>query len=155
VGLDIVPEAKRSLTSHLPTTSSNALLARATQQLHEYFAGSRTVFDIPTVTSGTPFQQKIWTTLTTIPFGSTLTYQELGEKAGVGRAPRAVGGAVGKNPIAIVIPCHRVLGSTGTITGYSGGDGIITKEHLLRLESIPYRKTNKTSSEQSATVSKR
>jgi methylated-DNA-[protein]-cysteine S-methyltransferase len=155
VGLDIVPEAKRPLTSHVPTTTSDPVLADTLTQLHEYFAGNRTTFTLPTITSGTPFQQKIWSALTSIPYGSTLTYQQLGESAGVGRAPRAVGGAVGKNPIAIVIPCHRVLGANGTITGYSGGDGIITKEHLLRRESIPYRSISHTSSGVSATASNR
>ena len=154
VGLDILPESDRHLTTHLPHTSDDQIITKTLQQLQEYFAGERTSFDIPTKTFGTPFQQKIWNTLTDIPFGHTMTYQELGEKAGVGKAPRAVGGAVGKNPIALVIPCHRILGSTGTITGYSGGDGVITKEHLLRLENIPYRTTNQTSSELSGTASK-
>jgi len=154
VGLDILPESDRALTTHLPHTSNDPIIQTTLAQLQEYFAGTRTSFDIPVNTSGTPFQQKIWHALQNIPFGKTMTYQELGEKAGVGRAPRAVGGAVGKNPIALVIPCHRILGSTGTITGYSGGEGVVTKEHLLRLENIPYRTTNQTSSVLSATASK-
>jgi methylated-DNA-[protein]-cysteine S-methyltransferase len=153
VGLDILPESDRALTTHLPLTSDDQVIAHTLTQLQEYFAGRRTRFDIPVKTSGTPFQQKIWHTLHTIPFGNTMTYQELGEAAGVGTAPRAVGGAVGKNPIAIVIPCHRILGKTGTITGYSGGEGVVTKEHLLRLENIPYRTTNNTSSALSGTTS--
>lgn len=155
VGLDILPESDRALTSHLPHSSSDPVLAQTLTQLSEYFAGTRERFDIPTATSGTPFQQKVWRALSTIPYGDTLTYQELGKRAGVGIAPRAVGGAVGRNPIAIVIPCHRVLGSTGTITGYSGGEGIVTKEHLLRLENIPYRTTNHTSDSLSGTASNR
>ncbi len=155
VGVDILPESDRALTSHLPHTSDDPIIVTTVTQLQEYFSGTRTTFDIPVSTSGTPFQQKIWTTLQSIPFGHTMTYQELGEKAGVGRAPRAVGGAVGKNPIAIVIPCHRILGSTGTITGYSGGDGIVTKEHLLRGENIPYRTTSHTSVTLSGTASNR
>jgi len=154
VGLDILPEADRALTSHLPHTSDDPIIHKTLTQLQEYFAGTRTHFDIPLQTSGTPFQQKIWATLQTIAFGDTMTYQELGEKAGVGKAPRAVGGAVGKNPIALVIPCHRILGHTGTITGYSGGEGVVTKEHLLRLEDIPYRTTNHTSDALSGTASK-
>jgi methylated-DNA-[protein]-cysteine S-methyltransferase len=146
IGLDIVPEATRPLTNHLPHQSSDPIITDTVGQLAEYFSGARTAFDIPTAVVGTPFQQKIWAALTRIPFGHTQSYQELGQAAGVGKAPRAVGGAVGKNPIAIVIPCHRVLGKTGTITGYSGGEGIVTKEHLLRLENIPYRNTSKTSS---------
>ena len=153
VGLDILPEADRVHTTHLPHTSDDHIIRKTLTQVEEYFAGARTRFDIPVKTSGTPFQQRIWNTLHTIPFGKTLTYQELGEKAGVGKAPRAVGGAVGKNPIALVIPCHRILGSTGTITGYSGGEGVVTKEHLLRLENIPYRTTNHTSEGLSATGS--
>lgn len=154
VGLDILPESDRALTSHLPTSSEDPILSQTVTQLSEYFAGTRQSFDIPTSTAGTPFQQKVWEALATIPYGHTLTYQGLGQRAGVGIAPRAVGGAVGRNPIAIVIPCHRVLGSTGTITGYSGGDGIITKEHLLRLENIPYRTTNQTSDSLSGTASR-
>ncbi len=154
VGLDILPESDRALTSHLPHTSTDPIIQKTLTQLQEYFAGTRTSFDIPLQTSGTPFQQKIWATLQTIAFGDTMTYQELGEKAGVGKAPRAVGGAVGKNPIALVIPCHRILGHTGTITGYSGGEGVVTKEHLLRLEDIPYRTTNHTSDALSGTASK-
>jgi methylated-DNA-[protein]-cysteine S-methyltransferase len=154
VGLDILPESDRAITSHLPNTSNDPVIYDTLIQVQEYFAGERTAFDIPLTTSGTPFQQKIWATLQTIPYGHTMTYQELGENAGVGRAPRAVGGAVGKNPIALVIPCHRILGSTGTITGYSGGEGVVTKEHLLRLEGIPYRTTNQTSSAASGTASK-
>ena len=154
VGLDILPEADRALTNHLPHTSDDPIIDATLHQLREYFAGERTSFTLPTKTAGTPFQQKIWHTLQSIDYGNTLTYQELGEAAGVGKAPRAVGGAVGKNPIAIVIPCHRILGSPGTITGYSGGEGVITKEHLLRLENIPYRTTNHTSEALSATGSK-
>ena len=154
VGLDILPESDRALTSHLPHRSDDSIIQKTLTQLQEYFAGTRTSFDIPLQTSGTPFQQKIWATLQTIAFGDTMTYQELGEKAGVGKAPRAVGGAVGKNPIALVIPCHRILGHTGTITGYSGGEGVVTKEHLLRLEDIPYRTTNHTSDALSGTASK-
>jgi methylated-DNA-[protein]-cysteine S-methyltransferase len=153
VGLDIVPESDRALTSHLPHTSSDPIIHKTLTQVQEYFAGTRTSFDIPLATCGTPFQQKIWATLQSIPFGHTMTYQELGEKAGVGRAPRAVGGAVGKNPIALVIPCHRILGATGALTGYSAGEGVVTKEHLLRLEGIPYRTSKKTSDSLSGTAS--
>lgn len=115
------------------------VLAHASTQLGEYFAGVRHTFDLPLAWSGTPFQEAIWRTLSTIPFGQTLTYDELGQKAGVGRAPRAVGGAVGRNPLPIIVPCHRVLGASGTITGYSAGEGIPTKEKLLRHEGIAFR----------------
>ncbi|MCF8550178.1 MAG: methylated-DNA--[protein]-cysteine S-methyltransferase [Pontimonas sp.] len=115
------------------------VLHRAARQLGEYFEGSRTAFDLPLHWSGTRFQEAIWSELTAIPFGEKLTYDELGQRAGLGRAPRAVGGAVGRNPIPIIVPCHRVLGASGTITGYSAGDGIPTKEKLLRHEGIDFR----------------
>ena len=115
------------------------VLDNATVQLGEYFASARTAFDLPLAYSGTTFQEAIWATLATIPFGHTLTYGELGQRAGVGRAPRAVGGAVGRNPIPIIVPCHRILGASGSITGYSSGEGIPTKEKLLRHEGIPFR----------------
>jgi methylated-DNA-[protein]-cysteine S-methyltransferase len=145
IGLDILAEKDRAHTKHLPQDSRDPVISQTLSQLHEYFAGERTTFSVPVAFSGTPFQQKVWQALSTIPYGNTVTYQQLGHVAGVGNAPRAVGGAVGKNPIAIVIPCHRVLGSTGTITGYSAGEGPITKEHLLTLESASYRTTSHTS----------
>jgi len=115
------------------------LLNHAKNQLDEYFAGHRRDFDLPLHFQGTPFQEAIWTTLRAIGHGETVSYRDLGKQAGVGRAPRAVGGAVGKNPIPVIIPCHRVLATTGRITGYSGGEGIPTKEKLLDLEGISYR----------------
>jgi methylated-DNA-[protein]-cysteine S-methyltransferase len=115
------------------------LLNQANRQLDEYFAGQREDFDLPLHFQGTPFQEAIWNTLPAIGHGDTISYRELGEKAGLGTAPRAVGGAVGKNPIPIIIPCHRVLATSGHITGYSGGDGIPTKKKLLDLEGISYR----------------
>lgn len=115
------------------------VLARAATQLGEYFEGSRTQFDVPLRWTGTRFQEAIWSELSRIPFGEKLTYDQLGQRAGVGRAPRAVGGAVGRNPIPIIVPCHRILGASGTITGYSAGEGIPTKEKLLRHEGIEFR----------------
>jgi methylated-DNA-[protein]-cysteine S-methyltransferase len=112
---------------------------RAASQLREYFQGKRTAFDLPLKVQGTPFQESIWSALQRIPFGSTQSYGELGRAAGKPGAARAVGGAVGANPLPIVIPCHRILGSDQRITGYSGGDGIPTKQKLLTLEGISYR----------------
>lgn len=150
VGLDILPERRLEQTSHIPHETTDPVLLRAQHQLHEYFLGKRRSFDVPTATAGTPFQQKVWKALSTIDYGTTLTYRELGERAGVGNAPRAVGGAVGRNPIALIIPCHRVLGHSGAITGYSAGEGTITKAHLLDLEGIPYTSiTSQTSSTRS------
>lgn len=115
------------------------VLVRAVSQLTEYFAGTRTHFDLPVAVTGTPFQEKVWSALQTIPYGHSMGYQELGLAAGVGKAPRAVGGAVGANPLPIIIPCHRVLASNKSITGYSGGEGIPTKVALLDLEGVGYR----------------
>jgi methylated-DNA-[protein]-cysteine S-methyltransferase len=117
----------------------DAITATAVQQLSEYFAGTRTSFDLPVETRGTPFQESIWGALQNIPYGSSQSYGELGERAGKPGAARAVGSAVGANPLPIVIPCHRVLASDLKITGYSGGDGIATKQKLLALEGITYR----------------
>jgi methylated-DNA-[protein]-cysteine S-methyltransferase len=124
---------------HSVSPADADVLGRAASQLGEYFDGVRREFDLPLAWSGTTFQEAVWTTLSTIPFGAKLTYEELGLKAGVGRAPRAVGGAVGRNPIPIVVPCHRILGASGSITGYSGGEGITTKAKLLRHEGIDFR----------------
>lgn len=115
------------------------LLLRAQEQLTEYLQGTRTSFNLPLQLSGTAFQEAIWSALQEIPYGRTESYQALGEKAGRGKAPRAVGGAVGRNPLPIIVPCHRILASDGRITGYSGGEGIPTKKWLLDLEGVTYR----------------
>ena len=90
-------------------------------QLAAYFAGELTTFDVPLAISGTPFQQRVWTALRAIPFGSTTTYGTLAAQLGVPRATRAVGAANGRNPISIIIPCHRLIGADGSLTGYGGG----------------------------------
>lgn len=118
---------------------SHPILARTRDQLMEYFAGKRRGFDVPLRAAGTAFQEKVWRALEDIPFGHTASYQELGERVGTPKAARAVGGAVGANPIPIVIPCHRVLSSQSALTGYSAGGGIETKKRLLDLEGISYR----------------
>jgi methylated-DNA-[protein]-cysteine S-methyltransferase len=109
------------------------LLRRARTQIDEYFAGQRAEFDLPLAPRGTDFQRRVWRALERIPYGKTLTYGALAEK--LGSAPRAIGGACGSNPIPILIPCHRVLGATGALTGYSGAGGTRTKRRLLELES--------------------
>ncbi|WP_433516989.1 methylated-DNA--[protein]-cysteine S-methyltransferase [Nonomuraea sp. CA-143628] len=101
-------------------------------QLQAYFDGRRTVFELPMVFAGTPFQQRVWTALRDIPYGETITYGQLAERIGQPTAARAVGLANGKNPIGIIVPCHRVVGSTGSLTGYGGG--LATKQHLLSFE---------------------
>ena len=109
-----------------------SLLREAARQLNEYFAGRRQVFDLPLRPAGTPFQQKVWHALQTIPYGQTRSYQEIAGQIGNLKACRAVGYANHNNPIAIIIPCHRVIGKSGRLTGYAGGLGL--KERLLRLE---------------------
>jgi methylated-DNA-[protein]-cysteine S-methyltransferase len=108
-------------------------LAEARRQLREYFAGERREFDLPLKLSGTGFQVSVLQALQEIPYGETVTYGEIAKRIGRPRAVRAVGAANGRNPIPIVVPCHRVIGSTGDLTGFGGG--LDTKEALLRLEA--------------------
>jgi methylated-DNA-[protein]-cysteine S-methyltransferase len=110
-----------------------APFAAAGRQLAEYFAGQLTGFDLPVAPAGTDFQRRVWAALKTIPYGQTWSYAQLAEKIGRASAVRAVGLANGKNPIAVVIPCHRVIGSDGSLTGYGGG--LDRKRFLLDLES--------------------
>ncbi len=109
------------------------ILLQTEQQLTEYFAKTRTVFDIPLDFAGTEFQVRVWKALLDIPFGTTKTYGELAKILGDIKAVRAVGGALNKNPIAIVVPCHRIIGATGKMVGFAGG--IANKSILLNLES--------------------
>lgn len=108
------------------------LLAEAQRQLEGYFAGARTDFDLPLAPRGTPFQQEVWAALQEIPYGETRTYQQIAEAVGRPKASRAVGGACHRNPIGIIIPCHRVVGASGSLTGYAGG--LDRKAALLALE---------------------
>lgn len=98
-----------------------ALLASTVQQLEEYFGGERTAFDIPLDPVGTDFQRSAWAALRTIPYGETVSYGEQARRMGDVRKARAVGGANGRNPISIIVPCHRVVGSDGSLTGFGGG----------------------------------
>jgi len=109
------------------------LLCEAERQLNEYFAGRRTDFDLPLEANGSEFQKRVWQALRKIPFGQTRTYRELAETIGAATASRAVGLANGKNPLSIVVPCHRVIGSDGGLTGFAGG--LQAKEMLLALEA--------------------
>lgn len=118
---------------------SDPVLERAAEQLDEYFAGHRQDFDLPLALAGTAFQLAVWEQLVALDFGEIVSYGELGMATGRATAGRAVGGAVGANPIPIIVPCHRVLGSDGRITGYSGGEGIPTKSWLLDHEGIAHR----------------
>jgi methylated-DNA-[protein]-cysteine S-methyltransferase len=109
------------------------VLKEAATQLEEYFAGERTDFDVPLELDGTDFQREVWSELTRIPYGETISYGELARRVGRPRGPRAVGQANGQNPIAIIVPCHRVVASNG-IGGYGGG--FTCKRALLALEGV-------------------
>ncbi len=113
---------------------SSPLLAEAARQLKGYFAGERETFDLPVAPAGTAHQQKVWRAMQKIPFGGTQSYGELA--ATIDSSPRAVGTACGRNPIPIIIPCHRVLAAGGGIGGYSGSGGTSTKRYLLSLEGV-------------------
>ncbi|MGL4743744.1 MAG: methylated-DNA--[protein]-cysteine S-methyltransferase, partial [Dermatophilaceae bacterium] len=116
-----------------PGEAAGAVVAEASRQLAEYFAGERRVFDLPLRLAGTPFQQRVWGMLATVPWGTTSTYGALAAALGMPPgAARAVGAANGANPVPIVLPCHRVVGSDGSLTGYAGG--LARKAALLRLE---------------------
>jgi methylated-DNA-[protein]-cysteine S-methyltransferase len=105
------------------------LLAIAREQLIEYFDGEREHFELPLAPGGTEFQKKVWAAMCRIPHGEVKSYGDLAGE--LGSAPRAVGGACARNPIPIFIPCHRVVGADGALTGYSGADGLATKDYLL------------------------
>jgi methylated-DNA-[protein]-cysteine S-methyltransferase len=111
-----------------------AVFLQLRQELGEYFAGKRKSFDVKLAPEGTEFQRAAWKALTKIPFGQTRTYGEQAAAIGKPKAVRAIGAANGRNPIAIVVPCHRVIGANGTLTGYAGG--LDKKEFLLKLEGI-------------------
>ena len=112
---------------------NEAQMSDARQQLREYFSGERRDFDLPLKLSGTEFQVSVLEALQGIPYGETTSYGEIAKRIGRPKAVRAVGAANGRNPIPIVVPCHRVIGSTGDLTGFGGG--LDTKEALLRLEA--------------------
>lgn len=116
----------------VPAANPSPLLAEATRQLTAYFDGHLRDFDLPLNPAGTEFQQRVWTAMRNIPYGATETYGDLAKR--VDGVARAVGGACGANPLPILIPCHRVTGAGGRLTGYSAGEGVETKRNLLRLE---------------------
>jgi methylated-DNA-[protein]-cysteine S-methyltransferase len=111
------------------------ILLETERQLSEYFAGQRTRFDLPLQPHGTEFQKKVWQALREIPFGETKSYLDLARAVGSPEASRAVGAANAKNPLSIVVPCHRVVGADGTLTGFAGG--LEAKAALLALEARP------------------
>ena len=146
VAVDFVPEpgagveasAASTLGSPAPVTAPAAaaptpLLANAERQLREYLAGERTVFELPLHARGTEFQRAVWARLAAIPYGETRTYGQIAAEVGKPLASRAVGGANNKNPLGIVVPCHRVIGASGALVGYASG--VDHKSFLLNLES--------------------
>ncbi len=123
----VADKAQLSMGAH------DAVLAKAKSQLKKYFAGELSQFDLPLDAHGTPFQKKVWRALSKIPFGKTASYKDVAEMIGNPKACRAVGTANGKNPLCIVVPCHRVISNDGSLGGYTGG--LSKKRYLLSLES--------------------
>ena len=111
---------------------AKSVIGEARTQLEEYLSGKRQIFDLPLKMQGTPFQETVWKTLQKVPFGETVTYSDLAKV--IGTHPRAIGSAMGKNPIPIIVPCHRVVGSSGKLTGFSAPGGTDTKALLLAHE---------------------
>lgn len=128
-GITFVPRAKKD--------NPNSLTDLAEKQLSQYFAKERKTFDLPIELHGTNFQMSVWKELQKIPFGKALSYGDVARKLRNPKAGRAVGSANGKNPISIVVPCHRVIASDGSLGGYTGG--LDKKRALLALEKIPYK----------------
>jgi methylated-DNA-[protein]-cysteine S-methyltransferase len=118
--------------------NTNDVLELALRQLSEYFTGHRRAFDVPVRQSGTPFQLAVWEKLRDVPWGEFVSYGELGRATGREAAGRAIGGAVARNSIPLIVPCHRVLASGRRITGYSPGRGVPTKRWLLDHEAIEF-----------------
>lgn len=119
-------------------TTENPLIKQCKKQLDAYFKGKLKQFNIKYEYSGTPFQEKVWKELLNIEYGTTISYKELAQRIGSPKSVRAVANAVGKNKIGIIIPCHRIIGSNGTLTGYAGG--LENKKYLLEIEnSLKYK----------------
>lgn len=119
-----------------PKYGESAVVEQALTQLSQFFKGERKEFSVPMQATGTEFQKAVWDEIAKIPFGETRSYGQIAQNIGNPAASRAVGGAVGANPFAIIVPCHRVMGASGKITGFSGGEGIPTKRWLLKFEDI-------------------
>lgn len=117
----------------VPEDAENAVLRRARDELGQYFGGGRTGFDLPLDLTGTPFQMRVWAEVGRVPYGETVSYGELARRIGCASAARAVGGANARNPVPVIVPCHRVVGARGELTGFGGG--LARKRFLLGLES--------------------
>ena len=113
-------------------THDKKVLEKAKREVTEYFAGKRKSFAIPLAPEGTPFQRAIWREIAKVPFGETITYAELARRAGFPNCARAAGAATGRNPVGVIVPCHRIVGTNGSLTGYAGG--LDKKKALLALE---------------------
>lgn len=131
-GLEFRVERELARAAALGTPRDDAALAALAQQLAEYEAGTRRTFNLPLAANGSAFQQQVWAELCRIPYGSTVSYGELAERIGAPGAARAIGRANATNPIALVVPCHRVIGGDGKLTGYAGG--LPLKAALLQFE---------------------
>ncbi|MEO8024270.1 methylated-DNA--[protein]-cysteine S-methyltransferase [Polaromonas sp.] len=131
----LAPALVASRTAVWPSDPDHPVLQEVSRQLTEYFAGQRTQFDVPLdLAYGTAFQQSVWQALLKIPQGGTASYSEVSRRIGNPTAVRAVGAAVGRNPVSIIVPCHRVMGAGGALTGYAGG--LDRKAALLTLEGV-------------------
>ena len=124
---------RRPLRRDSAWTRDDRAFAAVSQQLEEYFTGARRTFDVPLSLTGNPFEQRVWRALREIPYGETTSYGEIARRIGSPDAPRAVGLANGRNPVAVIVPCHRVIGADGSLTGYGGG--LERKRLLLDLEA--------------------
>jgi len=131
IGVEI--DVKR-LSKTSPQTPK--VLKDAAKQIKDYFSGRSSKFDLPLEMHGTAFQKAVWKQISKVGFGKKVSYADIAQAIGKPKASRAVGGAVGANPIPLIVGCHRVLGTSGKITGYSGGKGIPTKQWLLKFEGI-------------------
>ena len=131
--IDFPQNGKASILEQGWMESARGPVGLAVKQLREYFSGRRAGFELPLAPQGTEFQRAVWRNLLDIPYGETISYGELAKRVGNPKASRAVGAANGRNPIPIVIPCHRVIGANGKLTGFGGG--LPTKEALLALET--------------------
>lgn len=138
ITIEAIDEKITRLTigQHSPNAGSSKVLGEAKKQVSEYLAGKRTKFELPVALHGTDFQMAVYKQIANVGFGKTISYAEIAAKIGKPLASRAVGGAVGSNPVPLIVGCHRVLGASGKITGYSGGQGLPTKRALLQLEGI-------------------
>jgi len=132
--VELLPPKHRNFkAAEAAKDSSDSFFRFVIDQLESYFAAERQIFEVPFEMRGTPFQKSVWQQLLTIPYGETRSYGQLAKQLGNPAASRAVGGANGRNPLSLIVPCHRVIGAGGTLTGYAGG--LDCKNYLLQLES--------------------